>query len=274
MFHIAITKYPQVLTLHPGPHGSWWFMTAALISALSLFMWPHAATGALSSRSADILRKNAVFLPFYNILLFFITFLGIVGYMVLPHSSANGYANVILLHLVQYTYHNGVLQGFMYATVALASLVPASIMVLAASNLFATNILKDWLMPNMSESARTMTARSFVFVMTFLALLFGLLFPTQLISLQLEGVSGMVQIILAIGLSLFWKKLSNTAVIAGLLAGILMVFLNHSVFLLSGYDGFWGLLVNIIVILVLNGMFKKQAEENLATNKMLRGESL
>ncbi len=274
MFHIAITKYPQVLTLHPGAHGSWWFMTAALISALSLFMWPHAATGALSSRSADILRKNAVFLPFYNILLFFITFLGIVGYMVLPHSSANGYANVILLHLVQYTYHNEVLQGFMYATVALASLVPASIMVLAASNLFATNILKDWLMPNMSESARTMTARSFVFVMTFLALLFGLLFPTQLISLQLEGVSGMVQIIPAIGLSLFWKKLSNTAVIAGLLAGILMVFLNHFVFLLSGYDGFWGLLVNIIVILVLNGMFKKQAEENLATNKMLRGESL
>lgn len=274
MFHTAITKYPQVLTLHPGAHGSWWFTTAALVSALSLFMWPHASTGALSSRSADILRKNAVFLPFYNILLFFITFLGIVGYMVLPHSTAPGYANVILLHLIQYTYHNGVLEGFMYATVALASLVPASIMVLAASNLFATNVLRDWLVPNMSESARTITARSFVFVMTFLALLFGLLFPNQLISLQLEGVSGMVQILPAIGLSLMWKRLSNTAVIVGLVGGVLMVFLNHFIFKLQGYDGFWGLLVNIILIVALNGLFSKEVDHNLETNRMLKGESL
>ena len=78
MWHTAVTKFPQTLTLHAGAHGNFWFMTSALISALALFMWPHASTGALSSRNADILRKNAVFLPFYNILLFFITFLGIV----------------------------------------------------------------------------------------------------------------------------------------------------------------------------------------------------
>lgn len=268
MWHTAVTKFPQTLTLHPGAHGSFWFMTSALISALALFMWPHASTGALSSRNADILRKNAVFLPFYNILLFFITFLGIVGYMVLPHLKTAGYANVILLYLIHYTYHNGVVQGLMYATVALASLVPASIMVLAASNLFATNVLKDWLVPHMSDEARTSTARWFVFVMTFLALLFGVLFPSQLISLQLEGVSGMVQIIPAIGLSLFWRKLSSTAVSWGLVAGVLMVFLNHFFFKLSGYDGFWGLVVNIVVILALNGFFKAQTERNLASNKL------
>jgi solute:Na+ symporter, SSS family len=273
MFNTAITKFPKTLTLHPGPHDSWWFTTAALISALALFMWPHSSTGALTSRNADNLRKNAVFLPFYNILLFFITFLGIVGYMVLPHEKGAGYANVILLHLIQHTYHNGVLQGLMYATVALASLVPASIMVLAASNLFATNVLRDWLIPGMSDSARTLTARWFVFVITFLALLFGVLYPTQLISLQLEGVSGMVQILPAIGLSLFWRRLSTSAVTLGLLVGILMVFLNHFVLKLPGYDGFWGLLVNIIVILLLNGLFRRETERNLTTNKMLKREA-
>lgn len=270
MFHTAITKYPQMLTLHSGAHGSLWFMTAALISALALFMWPHGAAGALSSRSAEALRKNSIFLPFYNILLFFITFLGIVGYMVLPHKSGGNYANLILLHLIHHTYGNQVLEGLMYATVALASLVPASIMVLAASNLFASNVLKDWLVPNMSEHSRTLTARSFVFVMTGLALVFGLLFPNQLISLQLEGTSGMVQIIPAIGLSLYWKKMSGIAVIIGLLAGIAMVFGNHYIFHLPGYDGFWGLLVNFIVMIILNFALKKDAEENLRTNKMLQ----
>lgn len=270
MFHTAITKYPQLLTLHPGKHGSFWFMTSALISALALFMWPHGASGALSSKSSESLRKNSIFLPFYNILLFFITFLGIIAYMVLPHKSGGNYSNLILLHLIHHTYHNPILQGLMYATVALASLVPASIMVLAASNLFASNVLKDWLVPNMSDRSRTLTARSFVFVMTGLALVFGLLFPNQLISLQLEGTSGMVQIIPAIGLSLYWKKLSGIAVTSGLIAGIAMVFANHYLFHLSGYDGFWGLLVNFIIVIILNGLLKKDAEENIRTNKMLQ----
>lgn len=270
MLHIAVTKYPSMMTLHPGAHGSIWFMSAALISALALFMWPHGSTGALSSKSAESLRKNAIFLPFYNILLFFITFLGIIAYMVLPHKSGGNYANLILLHLIHHSYANPILEGLMYATVALASLVPASIMVLAASNLFASNVLKDWLVPNMSGNARTMTARLFVFVMTALALIFGLLFPNQLISLQLEGTSGMVQIIPAIGLSLYWKKLSGIAVTIGLLAGIAMVFGNHYLFHLPGYDGFWGLLVNFIIVIGLNFALKQDAERNLRTNKMLQ----
>lgn len=267
MWHVAITKFPSMLTLHSGPHGDLWFMSSALISALALFMWPHSAAGAMSANSAESLRKNSVFLPFYNILLFFITFLGVIAYMVLPHSNAKGYSNLILLHLIQYTYHNQFLEGVMYATVALASLVPASIMVLAASNLFASSVLKDWLMPNMSEQRRTLTARSFVFVMTALALIFGILFPNQLVSLQLEGTSGMVQVLPIIVFGLFWKRVSRHSLIIGLLGGIAVVFLNHFVLKLPGYDGLWGLIVNVILFLIFNPIFKKDADNILEENK-------
>ena len=267
MWHVAVTRYPEMMTLHPGAHDEFWFMASAMISALALFMWPHGAAGALSSKSADALRKNAVVLPFYNILLFFVTFLGIIAYMVLPHSHATGYSNLILLYLIQYTYHNQFLEGIMYATVALASLVPASIMVIAASNLFASNVLKDWLMPNMTSYGRILTARSFVFVMTILALIFGILFPNQLISLQLEGVSGMVQILPIILFGLFWKRVSPIALIVGLLGGIAMVFINHFALQLPGYDGLWGLIVNIILFLILNPMLSTDANKSLANNK-------
>ena len=269
MWHVAITKFPKQLTLHSGPHGSLWFMSAALVSALALFMWPHSAAGAMSSNSAEALRKNSVFLPFYNILLFFITFLGVIAYMVLPHSNAKGYSNLILLHLIQYTYHNQFLQGVMYATVALASLVPASIMVLAASNLFASSILKDWLMPTMTDQSRTLTARSFVFVMTALALVFGILFPNQLVSLQLEGTSGMVQILPIIVFGLFWRRVSRISLIIGLLGGIAMVFLNHFALKLPGYDGLWGLIVNVILFVIFNPMFKQDADNLLKNNKLI-----
>ncbi|HET7580106.1 MAG TPA: symporter, partial [Bacillales bacterium] len=276
MLHQAITKYPKKMTL-PGTSGGAldgvWFGTASLISALALFMWPHASTGALSAKSEETLRRNTVFLPFYNLLLFFITFLGVVAFMVLPkHPGDQSFSNFALLHLIDASYTQPILVGFMYATIALASLVPASIMVLAGSNLLATNILQDWLMPSLSDEKRTLVARLLVFLITAVALLFGILFPNYLIQLQLEGTSGMVQIIPAIFLSLYWKKLSKIPVIIGLISGIAMVFLNHFVFHLPGYDGFWGLLVNVILVFGLNFFFIVDAEKNLRTNQLLKDD--
>src|SRR6478735_5279716 len=55
---------PQLLTIPTqGPKGIPWFITASLVSALALFMWAHAATGVFTAKSADSLRKNAIFLP-------------------------------------------------------------------------------------------------------------------------------------------------------------------------------------------------------------------
>src|ERR687886_901657 len=45
------------------------FATLALGSALALFLYPHSITGVLSSRSADVVRRNSVVLPAYSFLL-------------------------------------------------------------------------------------------------------------------------------------------------------------------------------------------------------------
>ncbi|MFD2616681.1 sodium:solute symporter family protein [Terrilactibacillus laevilacticus] len=277
MLHQVVTKYPEKLTL-PGtsPNGmlnSFWFGTASFISALALFMWPHGATGALSAKSEDSVRKNTVFLSFYNILLFFVTLLGLIAFMVLPkHPEDPSFANFALLHLIDASYSNPIVQGVMFSTIALASLVPASIMVLAASNLVATNIVKDIFVPNISGEKQTLIARCFVFVITGLALLFGILFPNYLVQLQLEGVSGTAQLLPAIFLSLYWKNLATTPVLVGLISGIAFVFLNHFIFQLPGYDGFWGLIVNVVVVVILNLFFAHQAKENIRTNKMLAND--
>ncbi|AHV96936.1 sodium:solute symporter family protein [Paenibacillus sabinae] len=276
MFNQIVTKYPEKLTL-PGtsPNGAlngFWFATASFISALALFMWPHGATGVLSSKSEEAVRKNTVFLSFYNVLLFFVILLGLVAFIVLPkHPEDPSFANFALLHLIDASYSNPLIQGVMFSTIMLASLVPASIMVLAASNLVATNIVKDIFFPNISGKSQTLVARLFVFVITGLALLFGILFPNYLIQLQLEGVSGIAQILPAIFLSLYWTKLAKTSVFIGLVAGITMVFLNHFIFHLPGYDGFWGLLVNVVVVFAVNFLFIHEAEKNISTNKLLLG---
>ena len=81
--------------------------------------------------------------------------------------------------------------------------LPCSIIAIGASNLFANNIYRDFINPKVTTAKLTMNTRSMVFVVIGLASIFGMLFPTALVSLQLLGVSGMVQLFPAVVFSLF-----------------------------------------------------------------------
>ncbi|WP_163101122.1 sodium:solute symporter family protein [Peribacillus alkalitolerans] len=256
MMDKLVVESPQLLTIPTtGPKGIPWFVTASLVSGLALFMWAHAATGVFTAKSADTLRKNAIYLPLYNIVLILVIFLGFVAFHVLPEGSDPRFA---LLNLIQMSY-GGVVQGLAYSTIALASLIPCSIMAIGASNLFANNIYRDFINPKVKPAKLTMITRSMVFVVIGLALIFGMLFPTALVSLQLLGVSGMVQIFPAIVFSLFWRQQTREATIIGLLVGLIVTFTVYATGNSLGiYEGFWGLLANVLSLLVLNPIFVKK----------------
>jgi len=263
---------PQLLTIPTsGPKGIPWFLTASLISGLALFMWAHAATGVFTAKSADALRKNAIFLPLYNIVLILLIFLGFVAYHVLPQGTNPRFA---LLNLIQVSYGGGV-QGLAYATIALASLIPCSIMAIGASNLFANNIYRDFIHPNVTQDRLTLVTRSMVFVVIGLALVFGMVFPSALVSLQLLGVSGMVQIFPAIVFSLYWKNQTKEATIIGLIVGLAVTFSVYATGKSFGiYEGFWGLLANVIVTVILNPLFvhKIKNKNNPVLDELFNGK--
>ena len=254
------SEAPHMLTIPAdGPKGIAWFITASIVSALALFMWAHAATGVFTANSADALRKNSMFLPLYNIVLILVIFLGFFAFLVLPD---NINPRLALLYLIQSSY-GGVTQGLAYSTIALASLIPCSIMAIGASNLFANNLYRDLINPSVAGSKLTLITRSMVFVVIGLALLFGMLFPTALVTLQLLGVSGMVQIFPAIVISLFWRNQTKEATIIGLLVGLAVTFTVYLTKTSFGiYEGFWGLAANLLSVVILNPLFVKHVKSN------------
>src|SRR5260370_34684652 len=56
------------------------YATLALGSALAAFMYPHTLTGIFASTSADTIRRNAILLPAYTMLLGLIALLGYLAY--------------------------------------------------------------------------------------------------------------------------------------------------------------------------------------------------
>lgn len=272
MIDTLVEKSPQLLTIPTeGPKGIPWFITASLVSALALFMWAHAITGVFTAKSADTIRKNSIFLPLYNIVLLFVIFLGFVAFLVLPEGTNPRFA---LLHLIQVSY-GGIGQGLAYATIALASLIPCSIMAIGASNLFANNIYRDLINPNVQAKKLTIITRSMVFVVIGLALLFGMLFPTALVSLQLLGVSGMVQIFPAVVFSLFWRKQTREATIIGLLVGLGTTYFVYATGNSLGiYEGFWGLVANVLTLIVLHPIFVKKVKANSVTEYLFHKQTV
>src|SRR3954469_17838795 len=55
------------------------YATLALGSALALFMYPHVITGALSSKSQDVVRRNMAILPAYSLMLGLLALLGFMA---------------------------------------------------------------------------------------------------------------------------------------------------------------------------------------------------
>jgi SSS family solute:Na+ symporter len=265
MIHTLAQKSPQLLTIPAsGPKGIPWFITAAIVSGLALFMWAHAATGVLTAKSADTLRKNAIFLPLYNIVLILVIFLGFVAYHVLPKGSNPRLAFLNLIHVS----YGSTVQGLAYSTIALASLIPCSIMAIGASNLFANNIYRDLIHPKITPARLTLVTRGMVFLVIGLALIFGMMFPAALVSLQLLGVSGMVQIFPAVVFSLYWKEQTKEATTIGLILGLAVTFTVYATGTSLGiYEGFWGLLINTASIIILNPLFARKKKNH--TNSVI-----
>src|SRR5476651_2054119 len=112
------------------------YASLALGSELAAFMYPHTMTAILSSSSAATVRKNAIFLPAYTLLLGLIALL---GYMAIAAGIHVKSASDVVPALFGQLFPSWFV-GFAAAAIAISALVPAAIMSIGAANLFTRNL--------------------------------------------------------------------------------------------------------------------------------------
>src|SRR4051794_15482940 len=76
MFHRVEEAKPGFLQLSADQLTPVWFSSTVLLTALGFYMWPHTFGSALSARSEDTFRRNAIFMPLYQLLIAFVFFVG------------------------------------------------------------------------------------------------------------------------------------------------------------------------------------------------------
>jgi SSS family solute:Na+ symporter len=195
------------------------FATLAFGSALAAFMYPHTITVVLSSSSADTVRKNAILLPIYTILLGLI---GLLGYMAMAAGIKLDKPTAVVPTLFIKIFPAWFI-GFSFAAIAIGALVPAAIMSIGAANLFTRNIWKTFIDPGMNPARESAVAKVVSLGVKLGALVFIVFLPTQYaIDLQLLGGVWILQVFPAVVFGLFSTSFQARGLLAGWLAGMIV----------------------------------------------------
>jgi len=115
------------LVLDPSQYIA--YATLALGSAFAAFLYPHTLTGVFASSGPNTIRKNAVLLPAYTLLLGLIALLGYMGHAADLKLASN---NDVVPALFKSLFPSG-FAGFAYAAIAIGALVPAAVMSIGAA---------------------------------------------------------------------------------------------------------------------------------------------
>lgn len=235
MFDALIQAKPAHLTM-PGATnnlGHAWFISTVLLTSLGFNMWPHAFGTTFTARSADTIRRNAIVMPLYTITLAFVFFTGFTAVLVVP-GLANG--DLALLTVVRRSFPAWFL-GIVGGAGALTAMVPAAIFLLTAATLFAKNIYRPLVSPEMTDDQVARLARAMVIVLGAISLYLAIYSSTTLVSLLLLGYGGVTQFFPGVVLGLFSRRATAKGVFAGLVTGVACAtFLT-----LSGRDPFYGI---------------------------------
>jgi solute:Na+ symporter, SSS family len=255
MFRALIRAHPAHLTM-PGPTqnmGHAWFISTVLLTSLGVYMWPHNFGASFTAKSADTLRRNAVVMPLYTLLLPLIFFAGFAALLVVPGLTDG---DLSLLTVVQRTFPPWFL-GVVGGAGALTAMVPSAILILTASTLFAKNFYRPVFAPSMSDDEVAKLAKRTSVVLMGAALFFALSSSPTIVALLLLGYAGVTQFFPGVVLGLYWSRASRAGVFSGLVIGIATV----AFLLLSGRDpfmglnaGFVGLLLNFVVTIFISLM--------------------
>src|ERR1700704_4200380 len=194
------------------------YATLALGSALAAFMYPHTLTGIFASKSADTIRKNAILLPAYTLLLGLIALLGYMAYAAhIKVATPNDVVPALFKALFPSWF-----AGFAFSAIAIGALVPAAVMSIGAANLFTRNIWKSYVDPGISHAGEAAVAKIASLVVKLGALAFTIFLPTQYaLDLQLLGGLWILQTFPALVFGLFTRWFRAEGLLLGWAVGII-----------------------------------------------------
>nr|WP_276514821.1 hypothetical protein [Nocardia transvalensis] len=241
-----VAEKPEWLTFPGaggGTFGAGWFVSTILLNVATICIFPTTVAGYLSATGPTPLRRNSMLLPWYQLLLVVPMAIGAAALFVVP-SLAN--PDLALFKLVTDSLPPAVVAMIGIAG-ALSAIVPMSVFLVSIGTLWGRTILGGGLHGTRAASDRGQRARSqlICLVVGALALAGALIYPKALVNLSVLSYEGIAQLLPAVLVGLYWRRLTAAGAAAGLLTGTAIVLILHAL----GRDPLYGLNGGLIALL-------------------------
>src|SRR3954470_5503774 len=151
MFHAVQDAKPGFAALQGDQLTPVWFSSTVLLTALGFYMWPHTFGSSLTARDEDVFRRNAIFMPLYQLLIAFVILVGFAAVLKAPKLGADG-SDLALLSVSKEAFPQWFV-GLIGSAGVLCALAPGSMLLIASATTIAKNVVRG-VNPGMSD-ART-----------------------------------------------------------------------------------------------------------------------
>lgn len=224
MFEQVQAVKPEMLILADEGLSISWFISTVLINAIGFYLLPQSFSVILTSSGEKSLRKNAITLPLYTLLLLFVFFIGYAAILQIPGlTGADG--DLSLLRLSIATFDPWII-GVIGAAGLLTALVPASVMIMSGSIGLTRSFYKAF-SQNATEKQQLFASRVFIVLLTASAFIFSILGGNALAILNIMSYTLIVQLAPALFFSFSKNNIVNKyGAIVGILTGISIVLVS------------------------------------------------
>jgi solute:Na+ symporter, SSS family len=221
MFREIQAQKPGFLILPEEGYSPSWFVSTVLLTALGFYMWPHTFGSTFTAENARVIRRNATFLPLYQLILLFVFFVGFAAVLKVPGLSGEK-VDLALLAISKDTFSAPVV-GLIGAAGLLTALVPGSMLLMVSATVLAKNVYSVFV-PSTSERTVGTIAKVLVPVVAVVSLWFSLQSGQGIVLLLLLGYSLVTQLFPALLFSLMSNNfVTKWGAAAGIVAGVLTV---------------------------------------------------
>ena len=221
MFREIQAQNPGFLVLPDEGYSPSWFVSTVLLTALGFYMWPHTFGSTFTAENARVIRRNATFLPLYQLILLFVFFVGFAAVLKVPGLTGEK-VDLALLAISKDTFSAPVV-GLIGAAGLLTALVPGSMLLMVSATVLAKNVYSVFV-PSTSEHRVGTIAKVLVPIVAAVSLWFSLQSGEGIVLLLLLGYSLVTQLFPALLFSLMPNNfVTKWGAAAGIVAGVLTV---------------------------------------------------
>lgn len=229
------------------------FSSAILVSVLGFTMWPHLFMKAYTSDSERTLKQTIAWYPTFAIFMVPVLFVGFAGISIIDPKTLAAPDQILPTMLMQIGL-SPVLLGVVAAGTLAAAMSSSDTITHAAASVYTLDFHRRVISPNITDRQAMIVTRIAVVVFCGIAYYIAIFGAQSLVALLLGAYGSIVQFLPLVAAAFFWPRATKYGAIAGLIAGVLVNYYFQLV-MPSPFEihaGIWGLLVNIIVMVIIS----------------------